>query len=173
MDKELKKQKNGEYYIPSESVFVELQDKSRKLMRKFNSEPDKIIWYKNYTKGVGISQKTWYNHFVIKKGFPKMSKNDSTSFGIGILAGILGGITLGVLFAPKPGEETRKELKEAACKIAEENGPKLKKVKEDAKNGLEILRCKLENKYNKFNSKIKAKKMAKAKSKEEDNYEFN
>lgn len=102
-----------------------------------------------------------------------MSKNDSVGFGLGILAGVLGGVILGVLYAPKSGEETRKELKEAVNKIAEENGPRLKKMKEDAVNQFEVLRCKLENNYNKFNNKIKAEKMAKAKSKEENNYEFN
>ncbi len=102
-----------------------------------------------------------------------MSKNDSLGFGLGILAGVLGGIVAGVLFAPKSGEETRKELKDAACKIAEENGPKLKKAKENALNQFEIIRCKLEANYNKMSDKIKAKKLAKAKSKEENNYEFN
>ena len=102
-----------------------------------------------------------------------MSKNDSTSFGLGILAGVLGGVALGILFAPKPGEETRKQLKDTACKIAEENMPKFKKVKEEAKNQFELFRCKLENNYDKISSKIKAKKLAKAKSKEEKNYEFN
>ena len=102
-----------------------------------------------------------------------MSKNDSTSFGIGILAGVIGGVVLGVLFAPKSGEETRKQLKESACKIAAENMPKFKKVKEEAKNQFELLRCKLENQYDKISSKIKARRLAKAKSKEENNYEFN
>ena len=102
-----------------------------------------------------------------------MSKNDSIGFGLGILAGVLGGVVMGVLFAPKSGEETRKELTDAACKIAEENGPKLKKAKENACKQFEIIRCKLENGYNKINEKIKAKRLAKAKSKEEKNYEFN
>lgn len=102
-----------------------------------------------------------------------MSKNDSTSFGIGILAGVLGGVVLGVLLAPKSGEETRKELKDAACKIAVDNMPKFKKVKEEAKNQFELLRCKLENGYEKISNKIKARRLAKAKSKEEKNYEFN
>ena len=102
-----------------------------------------------------------------------MSKNDSTSFGLGILAGVLGGIVLGVLFAPKSGEETRKQLKDSACKIAVENMPKFKKVKEEAKNQFEIFKCKLEKNYDKFNDKIKARRLAKAKSKEADNYDFN
>ena len=41
MEEELRKQKNGEYYIPRSPVFVKLQDKSRVLMRKFNEEKDK------------------------------------------------------------------------------------------------------------------------------------
>ena len=103
-----------------------------------------------------------------------MSKNEcSTSFGIGILAGVIGGVVLGVLLAPKSGEETRKELKDAACKIATENMPKFKKVKEKAKNQFELFKCKVEECYNKFNDKIKAQRLAKAKSKEADNYDFN
>ena len=102
-----------------------------------------------------------------------MSKNDSIGFGLGILAGVLGGVALGVMFAPEPGSETRKELKDAACQIAQEQGPKLKKAQENAKNYIELMRCKLEENYNKFGDKIKAKRMAKAKSKEEKNYEFN
>ena len=102
-----------------------------------------------------------------------MSKNSSISFGLGVLAGVVGGVILGVLYAPKPGEETREQLKDAACKIAEENAPKIRKAKKDAMGALELMRCKLEGEYNKMASKIKAKKLAKAKSKEEDNYEFN
>lgn len=102
-----------------------------------------------------------------------MTKRDSIGFGIGVLAGVIGGVIAGVLCAPKSGEETRKELKEATCKIVEENGPRLRKLKEDAVSQMDIIRCKLENHYDKVNDKIKAKKMAKAKSKEEENYEFN
>ncbi len=102
-----------------------------------------------------------------------MSKNSYMSFGIGVLAGVVGGVILGVLYAPKPGEETRKQLKDAACKIAEENAPKIRKAKKDAMGAIELMRCRLEEEYNKMTDKIKAKKLAKAKSKEEDNYEFN
>ena len=41
MDKELEKQKNGEWYIPSAEVFVKLQNKSRKFMQEYNKESDK------------------------------------------------------------------------------------------------------------------------------------
>ena len=33
-----------------------------------------------------------------------MSEKNSTSFGLGLLAGVVGGIIAGVLYAPKPGE---------------------------------------------------------------------
>ena len=50
-----------------------------------------------------------------------MSNNKSFAFGMGLLAGVVGGIIAGVLFAPKPGEESRRELKEAACELYEKN----------------------------------------------------
>ena len=42
-----------------------------------------------------------------------MSNNKSFMFGMGLLAGVVGGIIAGVLYAPKSGEESRKQLKEA------------------------------------------------------------
>jgi len=102
-----------------------------------------------------------------------MSKNNSIEFGIGILAGVIGGVILGVLFAPKSGEETRKELKDTAEDLIQKSAPKIKQAKQDALNKMDLLKCKLENKCDKISSKLKAKKMAKAKDKEEKNYEFN
>ena len=52
-----------------------------------------------------------------------MSDNKSFMFGMGLIAGVIGGVVAGVLLAPKPGEETRKELKDAACKFYEEMLP--------------------------------------------------
>ncbi|MFQ8626655.1 MAG: YtxH domain-containing protein [Candidatus Gastranaerophilaceae bacterium] len=46
-----------------------------------------------------------------------MSKNKSFMFGMGLLAGVVGGIVAGVLLAPQSGEESRRELKEAACEL--------------------------------------------------------
>ena len=49
-----------------------------------------------------------------------MSKKDSSfGFAMGILTGVIGGIVGGILFAPKSGEESRKELKEAIDEIKE------------------------------------------------------
>ena len=60
-----------------------------------------------------------------------MSKK-SFMFGMGLIAGVVGGIIAGVLYAPKPGEETRKEIKEAACKLYEENSPAISEAKKQA-----------------------------------------
>ena len=44
-------------------------------------------------------------------------KDDSFNFAMGILAGMVGGVIAGILFAPKPGVESRKELKETITLI--------------------------------------------------------
>jgi len=62
-----------------------------------------------------------------------MSKKDSGfGFAMGILAGVLGGIAVGVLFAPKSGEESRKELKEAIDDLKEKYSPEVIRAKEQA-----------------------------------------
>ena len=61
-----------------------------------------------------------------------MSKNKSFMFGMGLLAGVVGGIVAGVLLAPQSGEESRRELKEAACELYEKNSPAIKEAKKQA-----------------------------------------
>ena len=56
-----------------------------------------------------------------------MSKNKAFAFGMGLLAGVIGGIVAGVLYAPKSGEESRREIKEAACELYEKHSPEKKK----------------------------------------------
>jgi len=56
-------------------------------------------------------------------------------FKAGIFGTILGGI-LGILFAPKPGKETRAELKEKAEDIKEKAG----EVKEEVKETVEEMK---------------------------------
>ena len=38
--------------------------------------------------------------------------DNSIVFGLGLLAGVVAGIVIGVLYAPKSGEETRNDLNE-------------------------------------------------------------
>ena len=80
-----------------------------------------------------------------------MSNNKSFAFGMGLLAGVVGGIIAGVLFAPKPGEESRRELKEAACELYEKNSPAIAEAKKQALGNVDLMRYKLERQFRKFN----------------------
>lgn len=103
-----------------------------------------------------------------------MAKEDnSISFGLGLLGGIIGGVVAGILFAPKPGKETREELKTFVNDFAQKHAPEIKEAKKQALESLDMMKYKLERQYNKLNDHIKAKQMAKAKEKEHMSYDFN
>ena len=105
-----------------------------------------------------------------------MSKNKSSlMFGMGLIAGVIGGIMAGVLFAPKPGEESRRELKDAACELYEKHAPEIKEAKKQALESVDLMKYKLERQLRKFNNMIKSKKLLKAKELEslEHDSEFN
>ena len=94
-----------------------------------------------------------------------MSNKDKSSFGfgMGLLAGVVGGIVAGVLFAPRPGSEMREKVKETVCDLA----------KKQAMESIDLLRYKLERQYKKFSNMLKSKKMRKAKELEElSDYDF-
>ena len=97
-----------------------------------------------------------------------MCKKDDSSFGfaMGILAGVVAGITAGVLLAPKPGEESRKELKEAIDELKEKYSPEVIKAKEQAMDAIKASKDKVEETYKKFNDYLKARQLAKAKNNE-------
>ncbi|MBQ4124175.1 YtxH domain-containing protein [bacterium] len=103
-----------------------------------------------------------------------MAKEDnSVSFGLGVLIGVIGGVIAGVLYAPKSGEETRKEVGEAISDIAQKYTPEILEAKRQALTSIDVMRYKLEQKYNKINDSIKAKHLAKAKERENVDYEMN
>lgn len=54
-----------------------------------------------------------------------MDRDSGAGFGIGFVAGAVIGLAIGMLYAPRPGRETRELLKEKATDLAE-------KVKEGA-----------------------------------------
>lgn len=103
-----------------------------------------------------------------------MSKEDnSISFGMGLLAGVLGGVIAAILYAPKSGEETREDVKVFVDDFAQKHAPEIKEAKKQALESLDMMKYKLEKQYNKINEHIKAKQMAKAKEMEDKTYDFN
>ena len=96
-------------------------------------------------------------------------KNDEFAFSLGIIAGVVGGIIGGILFAPKSGEESRKELKDAACDLYEKHAPQNMKKKKQALESVDLVKYKLERQFRKLNNSIKSKKMQKAKEREDYN----
>ncbi len=102
-----------------------------------------------------------------------MSKDDnSIIFGMGLLAGVVGGMLAAILYAPKSGKETREELKTFVNDFAEKHAPEIKEAKKQAMESLDMMKYKLEKQYNKINDHIKAKQMAKAKRMEDRSYDY-
>ena len=96
----------------------------------------------------------------------------SIGFGIGLILGMVGGITAGVLFAPKSGEEMRDKVKGTVCELAEKYSPEVKEAKKQAMESIDLLRYKFEKQYKKFSNMLKSKKMRKAKELESES-DFN
>ena len=101
-----------------------------------------------------------------------MSKEDnSISFGVGLLLGVVGGVIAAVLYAPKSGEETRKDVENVITDIAQKYTPEIKEAKKQALTSIDVIRYRLEQQYNKISDSIKAKQLAKAKEKETTDFE--
>lgn len=99
-------------------------------------------------------------------------EDNSISFGIGILLGVIGGVVGALLYTPKKGEEMRAELKETVVDLAEKYTPEVRKAKKQALASIDMVKFKLEKKYNKMNNSLKAKQLAKAKELESSDYDF-
>ncbi len=103
-----------------------------------------------------------------------MSKEESSiSFGVGLLIGVVGGVIAAVLYTPKSGEETRKNVENVITDLAEKYTPEIKRAKKQALTSIDVMRYRLEQQYNKINETLKAKQIAKAKQKESIDYEVN
>ena len=102
-----------------------------------------------------------------------MSKNKTFAFAMGLIAGVVGGLVAGVLYAPKSGEESRRELKDAACELYEKNSPAIKDAKKQALENIDLMKYKLERQFRKINNMVKSKKLLKAKELEEMDDEYN
>lgn len=103
-----------------------------------------------------------------------MSNNKSFMFGMGLLAGVVGGIIAGVLYAPKSGEESRKQIKDAACEFYEKHSPEIKHAKKQALENVDLMKYKLERQFRKINNMVKSNKMLKAKQLEsaDDSFDY-
>lgn len=102
-----------------------------------------------------------------------MSEKNSTSFGLGLLAGVVGGIIAGVLYAPKSGEKSRKELKEIIDDFNEKHSPEINDAKKQAFETIDLVKYKLERQYRKLSHMLRSKKLQKAKELEDIEYDFN
>ena len=101
-------------------------------------------------------------------------EKSSIGFGLGLLAGVFGGIIAGILYAPCPGSEMREKVKNTVCDLAEKYSPEVNEAKKQALESVDLLKYKLERQYKKLSNVIKSKKMRKAKELEEINdYDFN
>jgi len=99
--------------------------------------------------------------------------NDALGFGIGILIGVVGGVTAGLLFAPKKGEESRKEIKEAIENLVENQCPKVQAAKKKAIDAIDVMKYKIENQIKKIKNAAKSDKLEKAKELEGADSEYN
>lgn len=100
-------------------------------------------------------------------------KHSSISFGLGLMAGVVGGILAGVLYAPKSGETARNKIKEVISDLAEKHSPEVKDAKQQALESIDLVKYKLERQYRKLSHMLKSKKLQKAKELEDTEYDFN
>ena len=89
--------------------------------------------------------------------------DDSIVFGLGLLAGIVGGIIAGVMYAPKSGEETRKDLAIKAKAIKKNFPKKIESAKEKSLRSIERTTVSIEKIIGDVQKSLKDKKMANAK----------
>jgi len=104
-----------------------------------------------------------------------MSKcsDNSISFGLGLLFGVLGGVAAGILYSPKPGNEMRQDLKEAAGSIYRNLSPEADNSKTATLDIVNKVKFSVENQISRINDAIKAGKMAAAKRREELESDYN
>jgi len=89
--------------------------------------------------------------------------DNSIWFGIGLLAGVIGGILAGVLYAPKSGEETRCDLIHKIKVIKNKFPSKIESARKKSINSIEHTKVAIENIIEDIQASLKAKKMANAK----------
>ncbi len=71
-------------------------------------------------------------------------RDGSSGFGIGLIVGAVLGLAIGLLFAPRSGEETRQLLKEKAGVARERVSQAARKVRETTGEAVKRARTKME-----------------------------
>ncbi len=98
-----------------------------------------------------------------------MSKNsdDTSTFGVGILLGVLAGAIAGVLLSPKPGEEMRDDLQKVADKLSQKEPIEVSRTKKITSDTIVKMQYILETQFTRVLDAVKAGKMVTAKRREE------
>ncbi|MEB3286289.1 MAG: YtxH domain-containing protein [Vampirovibrionales bacterium] len=94
------------------------------------------------------------------------------AFILGLFTGVLAGGVLGLLFAPKSGEETREDLEDLAKRLPDE----IKDPNSKSRHFIEKTKANIEHQVSEAKHRRDADRMAKAKRAEElasGNYELN
>src|SRR5574344_213899 len=103
-----------------------------------------------------------------------MSKSsNSISFGLGIFAGVIGGILAGVFYAPRSGADSREKVKQTITDFAQKHSPEVTEAKQQAIESIDLVKYKIERQYKKLGHLLKSKRLQKAKELEETEYDFN
>ncbi len=102
---------------------------------------------------------------------PKDSDN-AVVFGVGIIFGVLAGAAIGVLTAPKSGEEVREKIKETVDIYSNKKCDEIAKTKIASVNMIKKMGFTIEKQISRLNDAVKAGRMAAAKRKEENSAEY-
>lgn len=94
-------------------------------------------------------------------------KDGYISFGVGLIFGLGVGTVLGMLYAPKSGEDLRTNIKDAANKIPDNVNSGIGETKDKCNNMIDMTKYMFEKQINQIQGALKAGKMAAAKKKEE------
>lgn len=89
------------------------------------------------------------------------------SFVMGLTAGLLGGAVLGLLFAPKSGDELREDLQDMARKLPDKINDEIKNPKGKTREFIEKTKYNIESQIDQAKQGREASRQAKAKQAEE------
>ena len=102
--------------------------------------------------------------------------DDISAFMLGLVAGLAGGAMMGVLFAPKSGDELREDINEVAQNLPRRLNDEMKNPQSRARSFIDRTRYNIESQVDRVKRDIEADRMARAKQAEEmasGNYEYN